>query len=415
MASTHLQSGWRETTLASAMELVGGGTPKTTVPEYWDGDIPWLSVVDFNDENRWVDHTEKTITQLGVENSSTKILDKGDIIISARGTVGALAQLKRPMAFNQSCYGIKSTDQSTIDFLYYLLKYSIGQLAKNAHGSVFSTITRQTFEKINVLLPAVPEQRAIAAVLSSFDNKIELLRNQNKTLEAIAQQLFHEWFVEFNFPNGSGKPYKKSGGKMVDGELGEMPEEWKISGLSEIADFLNGLALQKFPPESPTSYLPVIKIREMKSGISDQTDKASVNLNEKYIVHDGDVLFSWSGSLEVVLWKYGKGALNQHLFKVTSQNYPKWFYYHWLMQHLDFFRMIASVKATTMGHIQRYHLDEAKAFIPTEAVMKKADMVFAPLLDKIIANNAHIFSLTLARESLLPSMMSGEVRVQNYS
>lgn len=314
---------------------------------------------------------------------------------------------------SDNALGIKANEDSDIKFLYYFLVNE--NLNKKAIGGAQPLLTQGILNGIEVVFPPLPEQRAIAAMLSSLDDKIELLRNQNKTLESIAQQLFHEWFVEFNFPDAEGKPYKKNGGKMIGSELGEIPEGWEVKGLSEIADFLNGLALQKFPPESLTNYLPVIKIREMKSGISDQTDKASTNLDEKYVVHDGDILFSWSGSLEVVLWKYGKGALNQHLFKVTSKYYPKWFYYHWLMQHLEFFRMIASVKATTMGHIQRYHLDEAKVFIPTEDVMNKADMVFAPIFNKMIANNAHISSLTSARESLLPRMMAGEVRVNSFN
>jgi len=157
-------SEWKECKLRDVIELVGGGTPKTTIPEYWNGGIPWLSVVDFNTDNKYVYKTEKTITQKGLDNSSTKILNINDTIISARGTVGAIAVLKEPMAFNQSCYGLKSIkDVSDPDFLYYLTKDSINSFQQIAHGGVFDTITRDTFNAIDILLPPLPQQRAIAA------------------------------------------------------------------------------------------------------------------------------------------------------------------------------------------------------------------------------------------------------------
>ncbi len=152
--------GWKECRLGDVVELVGGGTPKTTVSEYWNGDIPWLSVTDFNTGNKYVYNTEKTITKKGLENSSTKLLNAGDIIISARGTVGALAVLKKKMAFNQSCYGINNIpDISDCDYLYYLTKDSINNFQQIAHGGVFDTITRDTFNHIDILLPPLPEQR----------------------------------------------------------------------------------------------------------------------------------------------------------------------------------------------------------------------------------------------------------------
>lgn len=126
--------------------------------------------------------------------------------------------------------------------------------------------------------------------------------------------------------------------------LGEIPKDWRVEGLDSIADFLNGLALQKYPPENQKEFLPVIKIRELKSGITNNTDKANKDIPSQYIIENGDVIFSWSGTLEVVIWCFGKGALNQHLFKVTSNKYPKWFYYQWTLHHLSNFQAIATVK-----------------------------------------------------------------------
>ncbi len=177
--------------MSSLFNIIGGGTPKTTVPEYWGGNIPWISVKDFNNEGRFVYKTEKSITEKGLMNSSTKLLKRGDIIISARGTVGAIAVIPFPMAFNQSCYGLRA-DERIVDknFLFYLLKHNLNTLKNNAHGSVFDTITKDTFYGINVDIPCLSIQKKIANVLSSIDDKIEINNQINKNLEEQAQSIF---------------------------------------------------------------------------------------------------------------------------------------------------------------------------------------------------------------------------------
>lgn len=197
---------WKICKLGNIIKLVGGGTPKTSISEYWNGNIPWISVKDFNNDNKKVYVTEKTITKLGLNKSATKLLQKGDIIISARGTVGEIAVVSKPMAFNQSCYGIKAIPNIVQDdFLYYLLKNSIQYLKHNTHGSVFDTITKETFEKIDILLPPLEVQEKIAEVLSSLDNKIELNNRINNNLEQQAQAIFKSWFVDFE-PFGGTVP-----------------------------------------------------------------------------------------------------------------------------------------------------------------------------------------------------------------
>ncbi|WP_165329518.1 restriction endonuclease subunit S [Streptococcus tangpeifui] len=174
-----------KTKLSDILEIIGGGTPKTTIAEYWNGDIPWLSVKDFGNDDRYVYKTEKTITKSGLENSSTKLLQKDDIIISARGTVGELSMIPFPMAFNQSCYGLRPKDDSVDKtFLYYLLKNSLRTLKKSVHGSVFDTITRDTFKSIEVTIPPFREQYIIAKVLKALDDKIENNKKINHHLAA---------------------------------------------------------------------------------------------------------------------------------------------------------------------------------------------------------------------------------------
>lgn len=218
--------------LSFFIDLIGGGTPKTTVREYWNGDIPWLSVVDFNNDSRWVGDTEKKITKEGVQNSSTRILEKDDIIISARGTVGAMAQLSRPMAFNQSCYGIRAKTGTDQGFLYYLLKSSIPKLIQIVHGAVFDTITKNSFDQIDVSVPNLPTQKKIAEILSAYDAKIENNNNIIKNLELTAQTIFNEWFVNFRFPG-----YEKV--RMVDSEMGRIPIEWNVGKIEDVVERLS--------------------------------------------------------------------------------------------------------------------------------------------------------------------------------
>jgi len=283
-------------------------------------------------------------------------------------------------------------------------------IAESRSGT-FPQITFDAIRYYQVFLPSFNEQTTITKILSDLDAKIELNQEMNTNLETVGQALFKHWFVDFEFPNKKGKPYKSSGGKMVDSELGRIPNGWKIKSIDEVADFLNGLALQKFPAENEEDYLPVIKIRELKQGITDSSDRANKNIPREYIVSDGDVLFSWSGSLEVVIWVGGEGALNQHLFKVTSKEYPKWFYYYWTLKHLPEYRHIAEGKATTMGHIQRHHLKSSLVLVPDEKRLPLMDKMFSQIIDKQVRINQEIINLSQIRDSLLPRLMSGKIRV----
>ena len=243
---------WRKIKLIEAINIIGGGTPKTNVAEYWNGDIPWLSVVDFNNGYRWVSKTEKMITQLGLKESTTSLLNPRDIIISARGTIGVLAQLAKSMAFNQSCYGIRGKSEiAETDFIYYALHHAISTMKQVAHGGVFDTITRDTFRILMLDLPPLEEQRAIAHILGTLDDKIELNRRTNETLEAMAQALFKFWFVDFGpvrakmegrWHRGQSLPglpahlFDLFPDRLVDSELGEIPEGWEIQRVGDVAE-----------------------------------------------------------------------------------------------------------------------------------------------------------------------------------
>ncbi len=288
-------------------------------------------------------------------------------------------------------------------------------------GGSRRAITKGHIESFGIPLPPLAEQKAIAAVLGSLDDKIELNRRMNATLGAMARALFQSWFVDFDPVRVKLDGRKPCGldpataalfpASFQDSELGHIPEGWEVRSLDQIATFLNGLALQKYPPDyGPT--LPVIKIAQLRKGDTIGADLCSADLPSEYVVQDGDVLFSWSGSLEVELWCAGPGALNQHLFKVTSADFPKWFYLSWTLRHLDEFRSIAAAKATTMGHIQRGHLTAAKVIVPPSTLLEALDGIISPLIEQIVLSKIQSRTLSKLRDTLLPRLLNGEIRLK---
>jgi len=272
---------------------------------------------------------------------------------------------------------------------YYLIQSQIIDFVNNMSGqSAQPNINFEEIKSIDLLLPPLPEQRAIASVLSSLDGKIDLLHRQNQTLEKMAETLFRQWFVE------------------------EVKEEWEKQPLSSIANFLNGLACQKYPPKNEIEKLPVLKIKELSSGISENSNWASTDVKEEYIVKNGDVIFAWSASLMVKIWNGSDCILNQHLFKVTSIKFPKWYYYLWCKHHLIEFISISSSHATTMGHIKRGDLDKAIVIVPVDSLLNKMNQTMEPIFQKLLTNNKQIHTLSTLRDILLPKLMSGEVRVE---
>lgn len=280
------------------------------------------------------------------------------------------------------------------------------------------TLSVQTIEDMPVLLPSIEEQMRMGELLSNIDRKIEINRSLNHNLEAIAKQLYDYWFVQFNFPNTEGKPYKSRGGKMVWNEKlkREIPEEWHCGNLFEIATFTNGLACQKFRPKDGEVPLPVIKIREMHDGISSDTEEVSPNIPESVKVYNGDVLFSWSASLEVMLWACGLGGLNQHIFKVTSANdFPKSFYYFQLLNYVDIFKKMAEARKTTMGHITQDHLQQSTIAIPdNKDIVDKFEKRISPIFAQMVKLQEEIQQLSKQRDELLPLLMNGQASLNYY-
>ena len=258
----------------------------------------------------------------------------------------------------------------------------------------------------------IATQKNIGNLLLSIDNKIKINNKINTELEKFAKTLYEYWFIQFDFPDEFGRPYKSSGGKMIyNKELKrEIPIGWEVKSLYEIADYTNGLACQNYRPVDENFY-NVIKIKEMHEGFSTDTEQTRIDIPEKYIVENGDILFSWSATLEIQQWIGGKGVLNQHIFKVTSEKYPKSFYYFMIKDYIRIFKRIAETRKTTMGHITIEHLKQAKVVVPPIDLVIKLDKKIRFIFNLIQNNREECQNLTKLREFLLPVLMNGQVSI----
>jgi type I restriction enzyme S subunit len=392
-------SNWKTYRLSELIQLVGGGTPKTTVPEYWNGDIPWLSVVDFGKGIKKVYKTEKSITEKGLNESSTKILKEGQIIISARGTVGELAVLGRDMAFNQSCYGIYANDKTENNFLYYLLKYSIGKIKKNTHGAVFDTITKQTFDNIEVSIPDNKDtQRQIAQILTSLDDKIELNLQMNQTLEAMAQAIFKEWFVDFNFPGFDGE--------LVDG----LPKGWRMGNLGDEFNLIMGQS----PPG--TSYNEIGEGMVFYQGRTDFGFRFPTNrlytTEPKRMAKPLDTLVSVRAPVGDINMANEMCCVGRGLSSVRHKSDAYSFTYY-MMKNLEPVFNGFEGEGTVFGSINKTNFESIEIIVPSDEIVSEFEIVANPIDDKILENTKQIESLTQIRDTLLPKLMSGNIAVMN--
>ncbi|WP_272681083.1 restriction endonuclease subunit S [Providencia sp. PROV129] len=363
--------------------------------------------------------------------------------------------------FNGFCKRLRPTQQSELlpEYVGYYLRSSIFRQAMLAFStmSTRASLNNEMIGRLEISYPPKMEQVKIATILKNIDDKITLNRQINQTLEQMAQTLFKSWFVDFDpvIDNAldagffeqdlafsdellrrveARKAVRESDDfKPLSEEIcqlfpdafeecaepslglgGWIPKGWTISALDKIANFQNGLALQKFRPDSENDeYLPVLKIAQLRQGYCDANEKAKIDIIESCRVYNGDMIFSWSGTLMIDIWTGGDAALNQHLFKVTSKNYPLSFYYHWTNHHLARFQHIAAAKAVTMGHIKKGDLSSSYCVVPTTQVLSYFDSITGSYLEQAKSVRLQCNTLTNLRDTLLPKLISGELSLDD--
>ena len=325
--------------------------------------------------------------------ASESLYDKPSVLIGRKGTIGKVKYVEQPFwTVDTLFYTIVNTDIVIPKYLYYLM--SLIDLNIYNEGTTIPSLRTETLNRLEFDIPSLGEQWKILSCINPIDDKIEINNATNNNLEQQAKAIFSKEFLT----------------------LETLPYGWNQASLTDIADYLNGLAMQKYRPTADETGIPVLKIKELRQTCcDDNSELCSPNIKSEYIIQDGDVIFSWSGSLLVDFWCGGICGLNQHLFKVTSNKYNKWFYYTWTKHHLDRFIAVAADKATTMGHIKRDELAKAKVLIPNEADYQRIGALLQPIYDLIISNRIENKKLSSLRDTLLPKLISGELDVSNIN
>ena len=409
--------------LSSVIDLISGGTPKTNIPEYWDGDIGWLSVTDFNNDLRYVYESEKSITKLGVENSNTKFLEIGDIIISARGTVGAMSQIGFPMCFNQSCFGIRGKKEIvTTDYLYYALKNYINNIIKRSQGSVFNTINLATFDLMEIEIhDTILEQCKVTKILSDLDEKIELNNKINTELEAMAKVIYNYWFLQFDFPDANGKPYKSSGGKMIYNEIlkRKIPENWNVANLKN--NSLSKIIIPKVCEfEGKKIYLSTSDVKE--NNINFKAQNISFSKRPSRANMQPEINSVWfakmKNSKKVLYFGDYSDELLDHLILSTGFAGLKCkknsLEYVW--EFINNIRFEHTKDRLSVGATQEAINNDAMSLIPflepTNEVLEKYQASVKKIYMKIYNNQIENKFLCDLGEWLLPMLMNGQVKIK---
>ena len=379
-------SEWKEYKLGEITTEIGDGIHGT--PNYSeDGEFYFINGNNISNGKIMIKGDTKRVNRIEFEKYK-KSLSNRTILMSINGTIGNVGFYndEKCILGKSACY-FNLKDNVDKNFVYYTFLTDDFQshLLNIATGTTIQNVPLKGLRESIILLPPLDEQKRIASILTSIDDKIDLLHRENATLEVMAETLFRQWLIE------------------------EAKDDWDEMPLTKIANFTNGLACQKYPPKNDIEKLPVLKIRELANGISSDSDYATTEVANEYIVHAGDVIFAWSASLMVKIWDGEDCVLNQHLFKVTSESFPKWFYYCWCQYHLNEFIAIAQSHATTMGHIKRGDLENTMVLVPSNDELKVMSDQFDCIIQKLENNNKEICTLIQTRDNLLPKLMNREI------
>lgn len=403
MTST-LHQNWEQLTLGDLGRVVTGRTPPSSKPEQFGGQYPFITPTDMAFADRSI-QPERGISDIGAESlSRIKLPVKTPCFVCIGATIGKLCLTSEESFTNQQINSIVvNRDRHNPDFVYYLLRHVSGQVKSLAGGAATPIINKSAFSEVPVLVPSLEVQESIASILSAYDDLIENNTRRIEILEEIARRLYEEWFVHFRFPGHEAVGFKES-------ELGDIPDGWESAAFSEVASFTNGFAFK--PSHFTDDGLPVIKIKELKSGVTAATPRCSGEVKEKYLIEDGDILFSWSAHLDAYIWRGGEGWLNQHLFKVDGlYGIPKYFLYFSLKEKMGDFR--AKSMGTTMQHIKRSALSEVRFPMPSEHLTSQFDDLVTPTLKQVLLLQRKNSNLRAQRDLLLPKLVSGEIDVSD--
>ena len=412
--------------LTQVCEVLSGGTPKTTVPEFWNGDIPWASVKDFNIDSRWFSKTEKSISQLGLDSCSSVLLEPGDLVISARGTVGVVGQCKMRTSFNQSNYGLRAKNElSKNDYLYYALSYAKRALIGDSHGGMFDTITRDTLDRLLIPVPTLKVQEQIAEILGSLDMKIAVNNTLSKTLEDIAQTIFKSWFLDFDPVKAKMAGAKPAGmdaataalfpDSMEESELGFIPKGWEVRKIESLSETLLGGTPSRAKDDFWNGEIPWInsgKVNDFRiTAASEYITKLGLEKSATKLLPKGTTVLAITGA---TLGQFSRleidSCANQSVVGILgSTEASNEFLYLNIKNGIQ--RLISAQTGGAQQHINKEDVNAFLVVYPGEKLMKTftdiVDCIFKEI--GVVLNQS--ISLAEIRDSLLPRLISGELQL----
>jgi type I restriction enzyme S subunit len=430
-------SEWRELKIEDFCEVIGGGTPSTKEDSYYGGNVCWITPRDLtNYKNRFISRGERNITELGLKNSSAKILPKNSILLTSRAPIGYLAISSNEVCTNQ---GFKSLiinpEKADYNFVYYLIKANVERIKGLGTGTTFAEISGSVVKNLKFSLPDLSTQTAIAEILSSLDDKIELNNKINQELENLAQTLFKQWFIDFEFPNENGEPYKSSGGEMVDSELGEIPKGWEVGYLEDVIEFHNGYAFtsKELESDNSTESYHVFKMGHIKKGgglnaegTKSYFSKSKAQKLSKYVLKKGDLLMCMTdmkGNVALLghtalMNEDDKYIVNQRVGLLRPKNnmgidYP---YLYILTNSFDFIEELRSrANSGVQVNLSTNEIKKSKILIATKSINEKFDSLTKSFYDKIFEITNENQTLRNTRDYLLPKLISGELEINEIT
>lgn len=415
---------WKKVKLSDLGNVVGGATPSTLNEDYYGGDIAWITPKDLsNFEGRFISHGERNITKLGLNSCSTTLLPKNTVLFTSRAPIGYVAISANELATNQGFKSIVPNKNTDYLFLYYLLKYNKDKIEGMGSGTTFKEVSGATMKNIEVNVPQDKEEQIrIGKILSSLDDKIELNTRMNKVLEEIARALFRRWFVEFEFPNAEGKPYKSAGGKMVESEMGMVPEGWRVGTIGEIVKILGGST----PDTTNTLYWengrnPFCTPKDLSALNSPIildterhiTDGGVQSISSKQLPA-GTLLLSSRAPVGYLAISSVPISVNQgFIAMICDENISNVYLIQWLRENMEIIEGRAN--GSTFQEISKRNFRTIPFLIPSTDVLTQYNSVVKPLYNHITTLTQEITLLSGLRDTLLPKLMSGELLVSSSS
>lgn len=403
---------WKNVKIKDVAETIfSGGTPSTKKEEFWNGKINWLSSGETR--NKFIVDTEKKITQEGVDNSSTKLAKKKDVVIASAGqgfTRGQTSMCLIDTYINQSLICVRAK-KDIIDpyYLFYNISSRYNELRQISDGhSIRGSLTTKLISDLNISLPTIDEQRKIREILFSIDNKIETNNEINKKLEEMAQAIFKQWFVDFEFPNEDGKPYKSSGGEMVESELGMIPKGWEVIKLQDIGNLTMGLSPKSESYNAIGEGIPLLNgAADFYGGLIKATKYTT---KETRVCKKNDLVFCIRATIGNITFADKEYCLGRGVASIESK---KNLYVGIIYMNLS--RSIERLKAQATGSVilglSKPDINDMKLILPTKEILNKYSDIFKNAFDKKHILELENDKLINLRDTLLPKLMSGEIRV----